>query len=103
VSSNGSHREKTTLPLTPHDPHSELSGAFAEFGGFGASAPKRQGTLEVAPDAHADDHDSSHHLHTIKIPGARFRRRSENDDEEEEEVDNSDFDDDDDEEIELVG
>ncbi|GMK60107.1 hypothetical protein CspeluHIS016_0903240 [Cutaneotrichosporon spelunceum] len=104
ISSSGSQREKPTLPLTPHDPHSELSGAFADFAGFGASTPKRQTTLEVAPDARAEDHDEVQHLHTIKIPHARFRRRSEIDDEEEEEVTNSDFeDDDDDDEVALVG
>ncbi|BEI87131.1 hypothetical protein CcaverHIS002_0704770 [Cutaneotrichosporon cavernicola] len=102
ISSSGSQREKPTLPLTPHDPHTELSGAFADFGGFGASTPKRQTTLEVAPDAKAEEHDEEQHLHMIKIPHARFRRRSEVDDEEEEEVTNSDFDEDDDEEVALV-
>lgn len=110
VSSTSSQREKlgTDGPLTPHDPPSELSGAFANFGGFGASTPnKRQSSLEVAPDAAAADHDSEQHLHTIKIPGSRFRRRS--GDDEEEGVDDGDMDDgdfphdeDDDEEVALV-
>lgn len=106
-SSTSSQRENVgSGPLTPHDPPGEL-GAFSNFGGFGAStANKRQTSLDVAPDAHAAEHDAEQHLHTIKIPGSRFRRRSGDDDEEEvgnDDEDDGDFDDDDEEEVELVG
>lgn len=109
ASSTSSHRENPgNGPLTPHDPPTELSGgAFSNFGGFAASSSnKRQTSLEVAPDAEAAEHDAEQHLHTIKIPGSRFRRRSGDDEDYEDDgdsMDDGDFDDDDeDDEVELV-
>lgn len=102
----------SNVPLTPHEPSSDLHTAFSQYNGFGVTNPdaaKGHGGHEgpshdVALDnksaATAGEHDSSQHVHRVSIPNAQYPGAEEED--EEDPDDDGDFDNDDEDEEELL-